>query len=802
MTFYRSSNGKEADGPDCRAQDAYGPHWERCTPSFVTFEDLGEAIECLRVGGDIAGLRPKSHIGRRFITHCINGRAAAEALFLVCREPDSDLGRVIFGAIRPTYDDKTQDLTASGRGSSLRVAIAPFSRLHGSGAPRSPNTLVVATDFRSFSLWRADEAGLLSTPFAVLHVGELCDIIAFTGSLWESIYPSHYAIVSRTIAYTFAQNIEGTLFSPNRSVRNDCDAESEAYRCLLQTFHSADFDLLSLDAFHAILQHTPRPPRLLSDHSEGRYIVRRYSPQRSSVFDFGEPPGQLTRGDFVATYRAGNTEFHREFFLAPQTFKPVDTELLLAAFDILHMLAIRRAKLFRTAFASRVYNVLLPPLVLMSGALDEYVVFPCLNLYRTSRQGFRRTLGMTFITCPVQILWNEARATGFTARPANLEELYQLKDGLLSPLTGTAGLNRAKSYTLDGPLVSCLKLPSECTIPEAVRAISGELLRCALAFTHIDQLRLDDLVNSAQFTSNQESRIATMLLLVNWASPAGFTKPWERWISTGADSGFQHALFRTLFYRDYIEPHSAEASRHAVQFKEFNIGNTLGADMGGMTLYNPQETLKFVLYPKDRERYPNYSIVRWMAWQIYIDSALAALRALIYRFHPVLEARGDLHSIIGTLDEMMQEFVDFYDLDIKDYFYRREYEKLRSLMQVDSDYNQLLGKFASAKEDESLREQRLINKLLVALTIATVTVTIVSTLAQMGALAVPSYLLITLALSPITVWVGYILFDPCRHRYSRWSPVVLESVYTRYARWRTVGLARLRLFWEKWDSMV
>ena len=96
-----------------------------------------------------------------------------------------------------------------------------------------------------------------------------------------------------------------------------------------------------------------------------------------------------------------------------------------------------------------------------------------------------------------------------------------------------------------------------------------------------------------------------------------------------------------------------------------------------MTLCNRHESLKAVLYPRSRERYPDYLIVRWMVWQIYIDSALTALRALIFKFHPVLEDRGYLHSLIYALDEMVQEFIDFYDLDLRDLLYRQEFEKIR-----------------------------------------------------------------------------------------------------------------------------
>jgi hypothetical protein len=373
-------------------------------------------------------------------------------------------------------------------------------------------------------------------------------------------------------------------------------------------------------------------------------------------------------------------------------------------------------------------------------------------------------MSMTFMACPVELVLNgKGQESGLSSRPAPLEELNRLKSDLLLPSFDSATSQGIAKYAIRGSgRFYYSPLPDECSAPELIRYVSKSVLRRALAPGYHDNPAIADLVDSMLFTSNQESRIATMALLVDWTPPEGFSQPWERWLSTGEDKVFCNSLFRTLFYQDYLNPSSGDASHHAVRLQEFNIGNTMGADMGGMTLFKPKEALKVVLYPRRREKYPNFSIIRWMAWQVYIDSALASLRALIYKFQPSLEDRGYLYSVIETLDEMVQEFVDFYDLDIRDYDYRKEYERLRALMHVDLDYQQLMTKFASAKEDESLREQRLINKLIVSLTIATVTVTVVSTLAQMGLLSVLSYLAIALIMSTVMVLLGYLVFDPCR----------------------------------------
>ena len=702
--------------------------------------------------------------------YCKNGRSLAEALFLVCEDRKTGLGNLFFGSIRPSFNDETDEIKVSDHGRMLQLIPGTSGELTLTGSLYTGNIVILHTDFRSFTFWRTDSKGEVTRPFANFNVSDMYDEIAFTGSIWASVYPSHYGIVSRTISYAFAQTANSALFSTDLGPAADLLHEERAALDRLWCFASVFTNLLSLEALRVEMQSYARPPKLLSEHREGAYTLRQYSPQRSSLFDFGEPAGELSCSDFVTTYNAGEEEFHREFFIAPRRWENHEAELRLAAFDILHLLAIRRSKLFRIGFANCVYNILLPPVVMKdgSGSTNSYAIFPCLSLYRISKKGdFQRTLSITFIVCPVELSVDHGNWTDIFSRPAPLEELHRLKDDLLSPVADLATLKVTRRYTTGGPIKSYLSIPNECTVPELLHCISKIILERILAGSQSDDVSLDRLVSSTLFTSNLEFRMATMVLQVEWAPPEGFTKPWERWLATGQDKVFSNSLFRTMYYWDYLDQHSADASRRAVRFEEFNIGDAAGADMSGMTLYNPQEYLKIVLYPRDCESYPNHSLMRWMTWQVYIDSALTSLRALIYKFHPILTERADLHSVIGTLEEMVKEFVHFYYLDIRDFIYRKEYERLRTLTQVDMDYVQLLSKFESSKEEASLREQRLINKLIVALTLATVTLTVLSTLAEIGALGKFDYLVLALGLSLIVVLIGYILFDPVRRVFRR-----------------------------------
>lgn len=747
------------------------------------FEQVARVIEHIELGHDPDDFYTDTPTAKKVLAHYLAAQSLGEALFHVCNDPHSNLSKLIFGNNVPAYHEETESLFSTENNRTLQVI------LHRTGASWSTAALssslsasvVLYTDFRKFQLWQGSNQGDITRPFAVFDLREMCDEIAFHGSIWESIFPQHYSILSRTISYTFDQRTKGALFSARNGKSDDLlDEERSAFEALL-CLDGVYTNLVNLHEFYSELQDSTKPPKLLAEHVQGNYRLRKYSPDRSLIFDFGQPSGYLSRTDFVTTYNIGNQEFHREFFISSRVWEPGEQEIRIAAFDLLNMLAIRRTKLFRIGFASRIYNILLPPIILTdeSSSSDGYVIFPCLNLYRTTQQGFRRTLSLTFVASPITID-NVGRLPVINARSAAIDELHDFIADLLA-IGSAETFKTKKSYKVTGPgLFYYQDLPPIINTPSLLQYVSREILQRALQNSKVDAKIIDDIINSTLYVSNLESRIATMSLQISWTPRMGFSQPWEQWIATGEDPVFQMGLFRTLFYSDYLTPHTADASRHAIQLAQFNIGNTLGADMGGMTLYNPQENLKVVLYPSIRESYPNYSIVRWMVWQIYIDSALASLRALIYRFHPILEERRDLHSIIGTLDEMIQEFVDFYDLDLRDFFYRKEYEKLRALMQVDADYEQLLSKFASSKEDESLREQRLINKLVVSLTIATVTITVLTTIAQIEEYSSARYMLVAVTVSAITAWGGYILFDPLRV----WNKQLITAVKRRLGKLR------------------
>lgn len=680
------------------------------------------------------------------------------------------------------------------------------------GVPQS--SVLVDTDLKEFNFHRKFPDRFIEEPFLRLAQEEVANEIAFVGSLWDSIFPSHRAILTRTISVTAPRSEQGALFglhhrsvgawklafasAPTRALREEEVVLQRLRTLLIEPRLMSDsvrpLRLVAIDDLRQELSAIEeRPPSVVSENFEGAYVVRRYSPVRSPLLDFGESesPHPPSRRDYVTTYRPGpgHTEFHRDFFVSPARWASEDLELYRAAFGLLHTLAIRRSGLFKVGFAQRVYSLLLPPAVAQDPSIPEkgYVFFPCLILYRVPKQAtFRRTFTLTFIAVPIHITGptqNAPRPRGpwaGTARQASIDEIRALMTDLRVPLANDGIPSKSPHFNLWGPLVDLLRISDRpVSIPELIHRTSTYVVgRVLNAGTRASPPAIQVIgdgrtpLGSAPaltFASSLESRVASMLLLVGWRPSSGEDHAWEKWIRTGVDNTLRDNVFKLLFYEDFLNPKTAYTSRTALDLKGLHVGNTLGGDMSGMTFYEPYDDTKLIVYPRQHERYPDYSIVRWMAFSIYTDSALASLQGMIHRFHGDIDEKGDLREVIAQLDDMIQSFVELYDLDIRAYFYRREYEKLRELLRIDRDYDSLLKKFDSVKDDATLREQRLINKLLVALAVSTVTAGILGTLAQNEKWSPSLFLGTVIPVSFVLTLAAYGAFDLMRRFFTRFK---------------------------------
>lgn len=664
----------------------------------------------------------------------------------------------IFGRskLRPSRQKRVLIGSLNGQHLCLSFGDLPGARITGD---------VVILEVQRECLVLSMREGRRTTTLAAMAVGEMLAAIALHGSVWDSIFPAYHGMVLETLSLTLPPAGRDFLFA-------DVDPSDDA-RARLTGFASPSTRLRSLHDVAAMLCGDQDEVAVMGEARSGDRIFRKYHFTRSELLNFGAHEEHDSRDDFVIVHDGPWGEQHHEFAIVPEEWPDDSKQLRLTCFNLLNMLAIRRAKLFRTGFGSRVYNLMFPPILLVaadeSGA--DYAMFPSLNLYRGQGSGFRRTASLSFTILPVR----RSRDAHFDARArlASLREIHQLKDALdrslLAARNATTDRYRLRSVA-DG---FYRNLSDEMHLALGIQAIATDIAQRAYGSEVDAQFSgsLQEMVGHAR----TESRMTTVLLQVGWCPTGGDNQPWERWLAGKEDRTFEDALYRTLFYKDFLFPSSAYASRQAIQLREFNVGNTLGADMTGMTLFNPQDRLKVCLYSESFEAYPNYSIVRWATWQVYIDSALTAMRALIFKFHPLMDNTYSLRSIMTVLRQMLREFVEFYDLDIREFFYRKEYEKLRERFNVEADYRQLREKFSAAKEDELLREQRVINKLIVAFTVATVVITAISTIAQMNQIETGTYLVLAGIAVGVLTPLGYVLFDPLKQALSRLASAVTRG---------------------------
>jgi hypothetical protein len=731
------------------------------------FQELNKVIVASNASEDLNSLELSSNEAQTFLGHLKRNESMQQSFDLTYS--DSPILQSFFlGNNVAKENDKSIGTVLEVDTKKLIITILKVEDVREKLKRQFNDSVLLITDFSAFSFYKVRDTSITKLPFTSYTQSELTSEIEITGSVWDSFFPKHHGIVTRTISYSIPKQHSGnSIFEFKNSLFKKQPSHDETTFDLLKCLETESCKLTDLHTFDAELNPNSRSQKAKSKKREGRFIMNKYYPNRSRIFDFGTPPESFIREDYVTTYLDKKDEFHRDFIIVPNEWGKFKDELKEAAFDVLHTIAIRRTSLFRHDFTSRLFNILLPPVLLNNPTdMSEFLtVFPCILLNKIpNKKYFRNTISITYIVCSAKETKGE-----LVSDKQPLEKLYLIKDELMESYYSFKKTDN--KFISSGPLKYYLHIPENTTISETVRHINEGILKKLL---HLNKKTNDkvfhDSVHNILYSQTRIANLASVFLLVDWKAPKGFTQPWEKWIAK-EDSIFDKILFKTISHSDFMKPSYGNTSLFAMKMRELNIGNTLGSDMTGMTLINPREDMKIIIFPKHLEKYPNFSLIRWMAWHYYIDTALSSLRVLIDKFHTVLAHRTDLNFIIATLNEMVDEFVELYDLDLVNLFYRKEYEKIRNLLGIDNDYTQLMTQFNSAKEDSSLREQRLVNKLLVGLTLATATISIVSTIAANDKWNSMRYLSLTLILSFVIVWVGYLLFDPLRK--------VLESLITK-----------------------
>ncbi|MGH3770116.1 MAG: hypothetical protein ACRDRW_01725 [Pseudonocardiaceae bacterium] len=606
--------------------------------------------------------------------------------------------------------------------------------------------IVLRTNYERYSVYTRQTAGEPGLALSWTEdAASLEQLLRYHGGLVRLARCADWAIVSRSIAIDL---LAGNVLTAGHSAR----AGESSLAAKLHAFVQNGARLKSiLDVHKELFPHSAEQAAMRPESTMGtqRRILH---PALSAALNYRGSVSAAQRSDYISTYVSSDgREWCREFLVEQESGGQHARDLRLLEYNLLYLLGIRRTKLFRADYSARLYSVMLPSAVLSRAGSPVLAVVPLLSLSRLPNSSrFRSTIGLTFIVVPVQSDDNGA----LVARRTGVAETTEIAVDLSE--SGTVQQSGGV-YTIDGPLVDYLGGGGTSTsIPDLVARLADNLVRWTCNGNAARYAR----ASAAAVRGLVESSMGSVCYLVDW--PGGRHAPWARWSAGDEDKMFERVLHRSVFYADHVNPAQAFSTSDTVDFRSLGVGNAHGADMSGLTFYNPHLDSKFVLYPQGSEQYPNHSMLRWFAWQIYLDVAFSCVRALLGRFHDNIDTITDLRHVLRAVQDLSTELSEVYDLDLADFFYRREYEKLRSILRLDSDYEYMRTRLASAQGESSLREQMLMNSLVLALAMSSLLTTLVVTVGQHYKWTVEVYLYGAAAAIATALVISFSFFGPLR----------------------------------------
>ncbi|GAA3939261.1 hypothetical protein GCM10023085_20920 [Actinomadura viridis] len=614
--------------------------------------------------------------------------------------------------------------------------------------------IIVRTDYEKYAVYVRSDSGTELAFSWEDPAAEFEESLKYHGGLVRLAKNAEWTLISRTAAIDLP--VSNILANEHFEWRG---GDSRASR-RIERFVAGGGRLKSILRVHAeLFPHSEEQAALASRRDSGaRMNVLR--PALSATLDYTGTHAEAQRGDFVSTYvTPGGTEWCREFLVDRRHDGDFADDLRLLEYNLLYLMGIRRTKLFREKYGRRLYTIILPSAVLTRDEVPTLVAVPLLSLSRLPNSTrFRSTVGLTVVVVPVE----PGPGGRLKARKPSITEVGEITQDLAR--AGT--VRRARNeYGIRGPLAGHLGM----TAPAATLAglLSGLAVDLAVRACGAKGRRLAA-SRDAAVKGLRQSSVGSVCYLVDW--PGGTNAPWAGWCAGEDDRVFERVLHRAVFLTDHMSPAEAFSTSETVDFRSLSVGNAHGADMLGLTLYNPQEGCKYVLYPRGSERYPNHSILRWFAWQVYLDVAFASVRALLGRFHDNIDTTNDLRRVLRAAQNLSTELSEVYDLDLADFFYRREYETLRSIMHMDADYEYMRTRMTTAQGESSLREQMLMNNLVLALTLSSVFATLVVAAGEADKWKAQSYLYGAVGTVVGSLLISFCALGPLRKISSRiWS---------------------------------
>jgi len=460
---------------------------------------------------------------------------------------------------------------------------------------------------------------------------------------------------------------------------------------------------------------------------QGNLRMELFNPVLSSLLDLTGKGAEKTptRYDYTVEYRDKilNRYYSHDLVVMPEKNDDSWSEIFQAMANIANLLAIRRIGLFRSSFSKRIYTLSLPgAIVTLSGFDCDFFMMPCLILYKkTSQISFRSTMTLSWFVVPI----DKSNVDKQRPKLLPLRDITKLNEAFSSrSLLSNISIEIESMF---GPLNTFFSnTPS--SLYDLVEATFDLFMRKRL-------IERPQGIKNRRFKTEltemiEQNNMSSVLVQVSWQQPQNERMPWERFVRTGQDSAFQRALHRLMFFKDSIDDSDAHTTAKTTKFEKFQISNSFGDDLGGMTFFEPESETKFLIYPENREKYPNYSMIRWLGFAVYSDSALSALRRLLSRLDAQIGGNLGLPRMLKTTEELVDDFAELYDFDIRRSLYRNEYMRLKQLSGIDADYQQLSIKVTNLTQAASLRKQQSVNNLILCLTVSALAASVVAMVAS------------------------------------------------------------------------
>lgn len=485
----------------------------------------------------------------------------------------------------------------------------------------------------------------------------------------------------------------------------------------------------------------------------------------------------------------------------------------------LEVLGQRRTLMFSPALAERIYHVMYPPgiLSLRCGEDEEtpgYVVLPWITMIRspyTSR--FRHTIEVSMILVPVV----DRRCDGqmlrsldeLPSRPLNVAEIAHFvgrSDGAAPAFSWDVEPDR---YDMGGPLLHYLRSLAafvDGIPPFRKKRVGGEYLvydnnsvralqqvlskalgpsNCLLSMRELTELVGSGLCGHLLLRrSNRKIRVESELRLQRF--------PDELAQSIALNQTTCVMLVSDEYRRSARNWTARSVASWIDQWTgSQDVQSSVVYDQPAWSLYHMDPLRTFlVLYDRHYQDFPDRSVLQPLGWLAHMTASLSALTEMLVSFYHEVEEPDDVDELLPITSDIVLNFDELYDLDILWRAYRNVYDRCRSSLKINEDYDQLRRKVAAIRSDVEARTRERTDRgirLIESIGAVVASAILLSALADnssvrafLGQPATRALAIAATSVLAVILVVVLVHFRVLRDPYMRWR---LKHRFIRWKRW-------------------